>query len=103
VRLHLVAHTNAHREFVVHANVILPVETQLVLIELGVHLPIALRERCWQPGIKCLETAERECPGVVLCIEVAVPITLEQHTDPHLVLAPEIEIKVVGQLEPTRR
>ena len=45
VRLHLVADADAERELAVQADVVRPVEPELVLVERRVHLAEALGER----------------------------------------------------------
>src|SRR5688500_4125423 len=99
MRLRLVADADAHREPVVQTDVVLPVEAELVLPDLLDHLPVSLRICGWQPGVEGFDAAEGERSRTVLRVEVAVLVTLEEEPNPHLVLAPDIEVDVVGQLE----
>ena len=64
--LGLVADADAVREPVVHPDVVLPVDADLVVVEVGLHLPDADAIRRWQSGLERVETAKVYVPFALL-------------------------------------
>ena len=65
-----------------HADVVLPVETELILRERRIHLSVALRELHRRAGEVRRVVAEGERAGGVAGIEVVVAAALEQQRRP---------------------
>ena len=103
VRLHLVTNADAERELVVQTDVVGPVEAKVVEVERRVHESEALRERSRLSEPVGLERAEGERACGVTAVEVLVLAAIEEEPDAHLLLASDVEIQVLGQLECPRR